>query len=38
MEVLTERLVLNLVLLILVLSFTTVTHGKFKYANGSNWT
>ena len=38
MEVLTERLVPNFVLLILVLSFTTVTQGKFKYANYSNET
>ena len=38
MEVLTERLVPNFVLLVLVLSFTTVTQGKFKYANYSNET
>ena len=38
MEAHTERLVPNLVLLILVLSFTAVTHGKLKKANGSNGT
>ena len=38
MEVLTERLVPNIVLLILVLSFTTVTHGKFKNGNSSSGT
>lgn len=36
MEVITERLVPNFVVFILVLSFTAVTHGKFKYANDSN--
>ena len=38
MEAHTERLVPNLVLLILVLSFATVTHGKLREANGSNGT
>lgn len=36
MEVITERLVPNFVVFILVLSFTAVTHGRFKYANDSN--
>jgi len=38
MEVLLERLVPNFVLLILALSFTTVTQGKLKYANASDGT